>query len=322
MAGLLYYPYINLPNSDWAMRTLLYYEKICAIVPQEYIFNPENNYEPHMLELVNNELVIPIEPMSAIENIWILLRPFFEYIQKPEFDIEAKRHSFALNNFSRIHSDKFHSMIFYELEELGLSRRENQSWFLVENHTASMLMTLLATVISSKLKLVPITDEIKINNPITFNRQDLDSYNRKREIILREMIPFPENINLKKLRPFKEKHIDLLNSFKIRVEGIVLDDSLKEGTERFNNKVDELKMRKAELVARMNENKLGSIIFGTICGITGAIIGLAQIGAGGMILGFPGFANTIYSACKIERAEDVFDQSGMKYLALADKRLR
>jgi len=52
MNGLLYYPYINLSQSDWTIRTLLYYEKLGTIVPQEYFYNPERNYEPHMLELV------------------------------------------------------------------------------------------------------------------------------------------------------------------------------------------------------------------------------------------------------------------------------
>jgi hypothetical protein len=41
-----------------------------------------------------------------------------------------------------------------------------------------------------------------------------------------------------------------------------------------------------------------------------------------MLWGLPGFANAVYSAMKIEKTENVFDQSGMKYLALVDKKLR
>jgi hypothetical protein len=36
----------------------------------------------------------------------------------------------------------------------------------------------------------------------------------------------------------------------------------------------------------------------------------------------PGFLNAIYSACRIEKPENVIDQTGLKYLALIDKRLR
>ena len=31
MNNLLYYPYINLPNTDWAIRALLYYDNISSV---------------------------------------------------------------------------------------------------------------------------------------------------------------------------------------------------------------------------------------------------------------------------------------------------
>lgn len=329
MDSLLYYPYINLPQSDWTIRTLLYYDNLGTIVPQEYFYNPERHYNPHMLELVKNELVIPIDPIKALDNPWEITKPLIEYIQQPEFNIDSKRKSFGLKNFSKvhvekfiprgakIHSDKFDGEIFYQLERLGLAKRDNYSWYIVEYHTASLLMTYLATVISSKLNLRPITDEIKIRE------QNDEVYNKKRETILRELIPFPTDLNLDKLHRFKDKQKELLLSFRNKVEQIVLDESIEEGTALFKNKVEELKLRKSELTAKMNESKLGSIIFGSICGIIGAIQGLATAETPGAIIGgLPGFASAIYSAIKIEKAEDIFDQSGMKYLALADKRLR
>ena len=37
MNNLLYYPYINLPNTDWAIRALLYYDNISStLIPQHY----------------------------------------------------------------------------------------------------------------------------------------------------------------------------------------------------------------------------------------------------------------------------------------------
>ncbi len=68
---------------------------------------------------------------------------------------------------------------------------------------------------------------------------------------------------------------------------------------------------------------MGKIFLGTVCGITGATIGLAAANSVGAVVGgLPGFANAVYSALQMEKAEDIFDQSGMKYLALLDKRLR
>ena len=335
MNELLYYPYINLPHSDWTIRTLLYYEKLSTIVPQEYFYAPERNYEPHMLELVRNELVIPIDPMRTISNPWEITRPFIEYTQEPEFNIESKRESFGLGKFgkihvdkfkpqgARIHTDKFDGEIFYQLENMGLAKRMDHSWYIVEYQTASFLMTFLATIISSKLSLQPITDKIVVSSNKNGPKTEPRKNTRKREIILRELIPFPSELDLNKFHRFKNKYNELLVTFKNKVEQIVLDETIEEGTELFNNKLEELKLRKSELAAKMNESKVGNIIFGSICGIIGAIQGLATAETPGAIIGgLPGFASAIYSAIKLEKAEDIFDQSGMKYLALADKRLR
>jgi hypothetical protein len=330
MDNLLYYPHINLPESDWTIRTLLYYNTIGTIVPQEYFNLPDINYEQHMLELVKNELVIPINPLKVLNNSREISRPFLEFIQKPEFNIEKKRNSFGLNNFERIHSnkfkpkgfkihsDKFDGEIFYQLEQIGLAKKENPNWYIVEYHTASYLMAFLAMVISSNLSMRPITDRIQRRLPNKPNKP-----NSKRETILRELIPFPNTINLNKLRRFKDKHFDLLNVFKNKVELIVLDEKIIEGTELFKEKVNELRLRKKELSAKMNESQLGNIIFGSICGIIGAIQGLSTAETPGAVIGgLPGFITAIHSALKIEKAENIFDQSGMKYLALVDKRLR
>lgn len=56
MNNLLYYPYINLPNTDWAIRALLYYDNISSIVPTQYFYEPEQ-YEPFMREVIQNELI-------------------------------------------------------------------------------------------------------------------------------------------------------------------------------------------------------------------------------------------------------------------------
>lgn len=80
-----------------------------------------------------------------------------------------------------------------------------------------------------------------------------------------------------------------------------------------------MKIAKEELYARMKESHLGDIIFGTACGTIAAGIGLLAAPILGAI---PGFLSAIYSACKIEMPENAIDQTGLKYIALVDKRLR
>lgn len=330
MNKILYYPYINIPRTDWVLRTLLYYENIGSIVPQEYFYDPERYYEPFMLELVRSELVLPVDPLKVLDHPWETTKPFIQFIEKNRrnvgrsrrnFPIERENGTFHAGKFqdAKIHADKLDGEIFYHLEQLGLAKRSEDRWYLVEQKTADQLMKFLATVIGAKLEMLPTTDHIKpedLRKPTVIKQ-------RKRETILRSLIPFPEDLDLIRVQRFKEKHNDLLIAFKNRVELIALDPNIKEGTALFNENLRELQIRKDELSAKMNESKFNNILFGTICGIIGASYGLTVTETTGALLGvLPGFAHTIYSALKVEKAENVFDQSGLKYLALVDKQLR
>lgn len=325
MENLLYYPYINIPKSDWIARTLLYYDKIGSIVPQSYSDEPDN-LDSFMRKMVQNDLVKLIDPIKVLNNPWEISQPFIEYLESEEFKIAKRQQAIRNGKFEKIHVDKFDGEIFYLLEQVGLATRLNYEWFRVESRTADDLMTFLASVIGCKLHYQPATDKIRGRHKIIPERKkDYESYkrqNNKREHILNELIPFPDKIDIYKLRKFKDKHKDLLKAFKNKVELIVLNPSIDEASPLFSEMINELKIRKEELTTKMNESKLGGIFFGTICGIIGSVIGLASANTSeAMICGLPGFANAVYSALQIERAEDTFDQSGMKYLALLDKRL-
>lgn len=329
MSNLLYYPYINLPRTDWTLRTLLYYDNIGSIVPQEYFYDPERNYDEFMLELVRGELVTPINPIDVFDNPWEVTRPFLQLVENNQEKLRTAQNRFRqglrgnmhIDKFSKanIHADKFDENIFYGLEQLGLAERTDGRWYSVEQRTANNLMSFLATLISAKTDRLPTTDYIR---PF-YNRQTFNQERRKRETILTSLIPFPDEIDMRKLLNFKEKHSGILNSFRTRVEQIVLDPNIIEGTPLFHQHLAELLQRKEELTARMNESQFNRILFGTVCGLIGAYQGMATASTTGAIIGgLPGFANAVYSALQIERAENIFDQSGLKYLALADKRLR
>lgn len=329
MKKILYYPYINLPRTEWTLRTLLYYDNVGSIVPHEYFYYPERNYEPFMLELIRNELVTPINPLEVINNPWQVTEPFLQFIEHNTRRIQQKRSSLKNGSIelihggkflpTRIHSDKFEDHLFYQLKELGLAKRGEGQWWLVETKTANILMKFLVTLISAKTNRLPTTDKMTGFSYYSTKRNTTS----KRITILNSLIPFPEDINLNKLKRFKEKHSDLLNSFRTQVEKIALDHKLIEGTALFDKHLEVLKQRKEELTAKMNESKFNSIIFGTVCGLIGASQGIAFASTTAAFVGaLPGFANAVYAALQIERAENLFDQSGLKYIALVDKRLR
>lgn len=329
MSNILYYPYINIPRTDWALRTLLYYDNIGSIVPQEYFNNPEEHYEPFMLELVRNQLVTPINPIEVLENPWQVTRPFIQMIERNAEKLRQYRSGFNRGNRwnlhgdkftgAQIHADKFDENIFNGLMDLGLAERGAGRWYSVEKRTASNLMKFLATLISIKTNRLPTTDYIR---PF-YNRSSFHNPNYKRETILTHLIPFPEDIDLNRLTRFKEQHSNLLSAFQTRIELIALDPNIIEGTPLFQQHLLELTQRKEELAAKMNESRINRILYGTVCGLIGAGVGIAAASTTATFIGaLPGFANAVHSALQIERAEDIFDQSGLKYLALADKKLK
>ncbi len=331
--NLLYFPYINLPKTDWTVRTLLYYEKVGSIVPMDFFYEPEKNYDPFMLDLVRQELVVPINPMEKLEHPWELNKPFLDFIQSDGYNINRKRESFDLikgpvkqlkflQRISSISSQKFDGDLMYSLSQLGLARRTKKNWYAVEKITANYLMAYLASVLAGKMNMLPTTDKSFSIDFLRQFRRVTYKVSNKRDEILKELIPMPEEINITKLQKFKYKNLDNLNRFKNVVEQIALNP-IYDDNELLSEKIKELKFEKDALTSKMNESKLGAIFFGTACGIFGAAQGLATAATVGAVVGgLPGFASAIYSALHIEKAEDTFDQTGMKYLSLADKRLR
>lgn len=343
MENLLYYPYINIPKSDWLSRALLYYDQIGSIIPYNFYHNPDN-LDPHMRKLLQDELVIPVDPMVVVKDPSSIARPFINYLNN-DVKINKRRERFQngqtyllhRNKFSlqkrqlsnqnaRIHVNKFDYEIFYHLEHAGLAIRSDNDWFLVENKTADDLMNFLASVLAAKLEFRPATDKLKRTESFSIpNKQGkrLRSQNETRQLILNELIPFPEQIDLSKIRKFKDNHFELLRDFKNTIEDIVLDPNMEVGSQRLNNKIEGLRIRKNELSAKMEESSFGKIFYGTLCGTIGAAIGLTTAettlaAAGGLL----GLGNAVYSALTMEKAEDKFDQSGLKYLSLIDKKLR
>jgi hypothetical protein len=319
MNKVLYYPYINLPKVDWTLRTLLYYETVSSIVPHEYFDFPKKNYEPFMLELVQSELVIPIDPYDVLDKFSEISKTFLEFLSGKDYQFKKKAKEFETKKFSgaRIHSEKFDHELYYQLEQRKLAKKGDGMWFIVEDSTANYLMKFLSSVISGKLNLQPITDRYTSISSKVEKKRDI-----KREIILNDLIPCPQDINIKKLKKFKDKYPGLLNSFKNRIEGLVFDDSIKEESQLFKIRIEELKIRKDELHAKMGESQFKNILFGSVCGVVGTIPGIITANTAVTVIGgLSSFASAVYTALKIEKPEKIFDQSGMKYLALVEKRL-
>ena len=77
-------------------------------------------------------------------------------------------------------------------------------------------MTFLTSVIANKIDFQPTTDKIDYSFATTYIRnQDIELRTRqyKRDLILKNLIPYPKQIDLINLRKFKDKYRDLLKAF-------------------------------------------------------------------------------------------------------------
>jgi len=331
--NLLYFPYINLPKSEWTILSLIYYDTVSSIVPDEYFHNPEENYEPYMLELIRENLVIPLNPMHALENPYALVEPFINFVDRPNYNIQQKCKRFKKEHStinaskvtpSTINGQKFNSQLLFLLEDRGLARRSNGYWYEVESFTAGYLMSYLSNILAKKLDLLPATDgQLRPGlSRIYHNYRIGNTIDNRREKVLNGVIPYPLELNLSKLIRLKDKYGSLLLHFKNVVEQIALD-SRYDNEQLLNEKIIELNFHKDEISARISENRYGPIVYGTVFGLAGAVYGYAQTNSwAGAIGGFPGFANAVYSALKIEDPINEYDKTGMKYLSIIESKGR
>ncbi len=312
MDHLLYYPYINLPRTEWTLRALLYYDTVGTIVPQAARYAPEEFFDPFMTELLRDGLVEPLEPFDHLPDMRRTCDALLGFAERFARLTGARSTEAA---FMRIHAQKFDAGLFRELETMGLARRSSVGWYDVERRTANQLMKFLALVLGHATGRQPATDRLHpLYRPTAPGRQ------RKRDRILEELLPLPEQLDLRRLRTFKERHAELLARFRTQVELLVLDDGTAPDTPLFALRLEELRHRRDELAARMNEGRLGRVLFGTVCGMLGAAHALASdTTPAALIGGLPGFASAVYAAIGNCRRVDP-DPAGLKYLVLLDRR--
>jgi hypothetical protein len=258
-------------------------------------------------------------------------------LESDEFDLRKRVESFRNDNVGQlhrgkfekslveIHSEKFEYELFYQLDHAGLAKQLTNGWYSVERKTANELMTFIATVLVIRLNYLPTTDRFKLKSfrAVGLKKKELRGFekqNSKRELVLENLIPFPRQFDLKKLNKFKSNNLRLLKQFKNRVEEIVLDSSIDPKSDLFEQKIEVLKDQKTEISARMNESRLVPK-FISVAGIITAIEGLQSENEVGQIAGAIGLVGAIAQALAIEKPRNTVDQTGLKYLALAERTL-
>lgn len=286
-SNALYYPYIRVPQSPWFTRVLLYWDRVGAIVPYEYLEDPDRLGQ-YMVSLVREELVEQVVPGMHLWRVENFTNAFLEYVDA-KYSAGGKPYS---SNWATIHSEKLgvSSIHMEKLQDLGeqlcargVARRDDEdpysSWFEVEPGIADDFMAYLAGVLGQMPEdtpFSPVTDHRAHLNPFIPEFPPDDPKYRVRQLLLANILPSPgESLEAAKLKDFKEQYKEPLGRFRKEVEekvselAAIADAGLQEM--RLRDTIASLRETVDELAARMKEKKgWPRLDFGTLCTVIGS----------------------------------------------------
>jgi hypothetical protein len=320
---ILYYPYINIPKEQWIYKSVLYWDEVGAIIPPTY--GEEENLTNHFTkELIENGLLTQVFPEEYIQQKKDFSDFFLNLIEQPQFNIDLKRKAFELGSVSRIHINKFYHPFMDELINRKIATRENwSSWYHVEAHTSNLLMTYLANVISKIGDYSLSTDELKnfkINIHKNINDEKILSI---RENVINDVLPFPINADLGKLRKFKESNFEDLQKFRLSIERLILELAVIEDKEiyekKYNLEIDAINHEKERLLALMDESKIGKMAYSSMGGLITAGLAFYVTNDPTLALG-PLWVGVSAAVNEYEKSE--VQNHELAYLALINKKFK
>lgn len=316
---VLYFPYIQVPDSAWFTRVLLYWDQVGAIIPYEFVNAPEQLGE-HTRSLIEAELVTQVFPGAYVWNIPHFDTAFLQYIHSLK-DLNRRRANFTRGKTSHIHAEKMRP-ISDQLMQLGLaSEGPEYPWFLVESETASDFMCYLAAVLGRQkdVQLTPITDRPEhINHFLAASAGEKGIEGRLqhlRQDLLDDLLPSPtRSLNAYEIRRFKDGHGQQLVRFRRHVElELTVIADLTDPDLRDRHLIlfrDGAREEIEEISARLRESGFGNIVLGRLCSVAAAIPGVHWI---------VGLAAAVYGAFRGGERGD--DRSPLLYAAYAQRDL-
>ncbi|MDD5082585.1 MAG: hypothetical protein PHU08_04355 [Dehalococcoidales bacterium] len=232
--NVLYYPYINLPQTEWLTRMLLYYEKVGTITPPIYKTYP-SKFSPYTRDLIKEGLVTQVFPYEYVHGVKRFSESFTEYIDSLGPEVGQRRRLFHLppkpfqSNSMKIHISKMETICEY-LVHNGLSENIDGQWYQVEISTALDFMSYLAAIIGQvdEAGFTPITDKImplnRLAKSVSIDARTENRACKLRLQLLKNVLPSPKQpLSPADILGFKMKHGDKLTEFRFYIEKSILD---------------------------------------------------------------------------------------------------
>ncbi|MDN4493590.1 hypothetical protein [Ureibacillus aquaedulcis] len=293
MNKILYFPSITIPKSQWLMESLFYWDKVGSIVPLDFLDEPQLLGE-HMRKLVEAGLIEQVVPENHLWNITNFEEEFLKFIDtNPVFEPISKLGKLGLigkngviKTTTEIHMGKLRGLG-KKLEQRGLATKGRESWYAVEEYTASNFMTYLATVLGAITEYRPVTDSYNELSYFLPNVQQENSQNNRellkeqlRAKIIDKVLPVPSFIeDPYDIYRFKEKHYDKLKRFRIHIEEFILNLELLpeyQVEERIKLFAESSEDEIRDISDKMKSFKWRMISFATLCSIAPPVLDLVN----------------------------------------------
>lgn len=211
-ANAIYFPYINVPPDPWLLRMLLYWDRLNAIVPFEYHYEPER-LEPKMRDMVRAGLVQPIAPGMYLGGANGFADPFLRYVERWK---RAYRNRGELPQ-TRIHAEKLYGLT-QPLVEMGVAREIDGCWYSMPTPIANRFMAHLASALGQidEIDAAPVTNRASLGQSL-----QATGLIARRDALLELLFPMPsrsENLTLDDIVDFKVRHQPMAARFRERVQ--------------------------------------------------------------------------------------------------------
>jgi len=221
---ILYFPYINVPDTAWFSRMLLYWDEVGAIIPYDFISNPEK-LNSHTRKLVTEGLIQQIIPGQYLWKIPNFRNAFTHYLTQLDASIlDKRRNAFIEQQMFKIHIEKMDG-IESDLVDLKLAKRIDNPWYYVEKDTAIEFMSYLAATLGnlSELDFAPTTDDISYLNKFLSSSGSINTTDRILEElrleVLNDILPAPtRSLSAFEIKHFKDTNYNDLKSFRNCIE--------------------------------------------------------------------------------------------------------
>lgn len=222
----LWYPSLEVPNSDWLRSVILYSDVIGTIVPRGLERRSVGRHIEVLRDSGELEYVNPEYWLTA-QGAHGFAQEVASSVQSQAFRTWQKRRrlssggrSETLSEYMDLHQNKLTYEIQRELERAGVVEYQRGEWVGMLSDIASSYMAILAKYVARRLDYVPATDRVTYERMI-FDPAGRDSRHPVGSLSLSRVLPVPAPFTpLEEIVEFKHQRREELLRFRQAVYGV------------------------------------------------------------------------------------------------------